>query len=161
MIITAAMVKNLRDKTGAPIMDCKKALEESAGDLEKAISNLRKKGVTNTVNFIEGNVYDENLMNSLGKFNFVYSTYSLHHWKDPVNAFRIIYNSVVAEDGLMVIHDLRRTGLLYHLPLNNGVIESVKAAYIPDEISTMLNNIGISNYTINTPFPFMTIFMHK
>lgn len=45
MSITAAMVKNLRDKTGAPIMDCKKALEESAGDLEKAISNLRKKGV--------------------------------------------------------------------------------------------------------------------
>ena len=43
--ITAAMVKELRDKTGAGMMDCKKALQEVDGDLEKAVDFLRKKGI--------------------------------------------------------------------------------------------------------------------
>ncbi|MGB0933171.1 MAG: translation elongation factor Ts [Lishizhenia sp.] len=44
MAITAAQVKELRDKTGAGMMDCKKALAEAEGDFEKAIDVLRKKG---------------------------------------------------------------------------------------------------------------------
>jgi elongation factor Ts len=43
--ISAAMVKELREKSGAGIMDCKTALGESGGDLEKAIDFLRKKGI--------------------------------------------------------------------------------------------------------------------
>ena len=43
--ISAAMVKELREKSGAGIMDCKTALGESDGDLEKAIDFLRKKGI--------------------------------------------------------------------------------------------------------------------
>jgi elongation factor Ts len=43
--ITAALVKDLRDKTGAGMMDCKKALTEVAGDVEAAIDWLRKKGL--------------------------------------------------------------------------------------------------------------------
>lgn len=43
--ITAAMVKQLRDKSGAGMMDCKKALQETDGDLEKSIKLLRKKGI--------------------------------------------------------------------------------------------------------------------
>ena len=42
--ITATMVKELRDKTGAGMMDCKKALVEAEGDFDTAIANLRKKG---------------------------------------------------------------------------------------------------------------------
>ena len=44
--ITAAMVKELRDKTGAGMMDCKSALTETKGDLETAIDWLRKKGLS-------------------------------------------------------------------------------------------------------------------
>lgn len=44
MEISAALVKSLREKTGAGMMDCKKALSESGGDMEKAIDFLRKKG---------------------------------------------------------------------------------------------------------------------
>ncbi len=44
MEITAKLVKELRDKTGAGMMDCKKALTEAEGDFEKAIEVLRKKG---------------------------------------------------------------------------------------------------------------------
>ncbi len=43
--ITAALVKDLRDKTGAGMMDCKRALNESGGDVEAAIDWLRKKGL--------------------------------------------------------------------------------------------------------------------
>jgi elongation factor Ts len=43
--INAGMVKDLREKTGVGMMDCKKALQESNGDLEKAIEYLRKKGI--------------------------------------------------------------------------------------------------------------------
>src|SRR5229473_3245007 len=44
--ISAAQVKELRDKTGAPMMDCKQALTEAKGDLEQAVVLLRKKGVS-------------------------------------------------------------------------------------------------------------------
>ncbi len=44
--ISAAQVKELREKTGAPMMDCKSALTEAKGDLEQAIVLLRKKGVS-------------------------------------------------------------------------------------------------------------------
>src|SRR5580704_2458084 len=44
--ITATMVKDLREKTGAGMMDCKKALNEAAGDMEAAIDWLRKKGLS-------------------------------------------------------------------------------------------------------------------
>ncbi|PHR23486.1 MAG: elongation factor Ts [Desulfotalea sp.] len=45
MEITAKMVKDLRDKTQAGMMDCKKALKETGGDIEKAIDLLRQKGL--------------------------------------------------------------------------------------------------------------------
>jgi elongation factor Ts len=43
--ISAALVKELRDQTGAPMMDCKRALQETNGDMEAAIRVLREKGV--------------------------------------------------------------------------------------------------------------------
>ena len=45
MEIDAKVVKDLREKTGAGVMDCKKALAESSGDLEKAALWLREKGI--------------------------------------------------------------------------------------------------------------------
>ena len=45
MAITAEAVKNLRERTGAGMMDCKRALEETGGDVEKAIGLLRERGL--------------------------------------------------------------------------------------------------------------------
>jgi len=42
--ISAALVKDLRERTGLPMMECKKALQEAAGDIDAAIENLRKSG---------------------------------------------------------------------------------------------------------------------
>ncbi len=44
MSVTAAMVKELRDRTGAGMMECKKALVEAGGDIDAAIENMRKSG---------------------------------------------------------------------------------------------------------------------
>jgi elongation factor Ts len=46
MSVNADLVKKLREKTGAGIMDCKKALEKSGGDIDKAIDYLREQGIT-------------------------------------------------------------------------------------------------------------------
>ena len=43
--ITAAAVKSLRDRTGLPMMDCKRALQEASGDEEAAVDSLRKQGI--------------------------------------------------------------------------------------------------------------------
>ena len=43
--ITAKLVNDLRNKTGLGMMECKKALTETAGDIDKAIEYFRKKGV--------------------------------------------------------------------------------------------------------------------
>ena len=50
MQISASMVKDLRDRTGAGMMDCKKALAETNGDIEKAIEYLREKGIAKAAN---------------------------------------------------------------------------------------------------------------
>ncbi|MBC8213291.1 MAG: translation elongation factor Ts [Candidatus Marinimicrobia bacterium] len=44
-MITASAVKELRDRTGAGMMDCKKALQEAEGNMENAVDNLRKSGI--------------------------------------------------------------------------------------------------------------------
>src|ERR1700751_812728 len=48
--VTAALVKELRDRTGAGMMDCKRALGDSGGDIEAAVDWLRKKGLAAAAN---------------------------------------------------------------------------------------------------------------
>ena len=45
-MVTASVVKELREKTGAGMMECKKVLTETDGDIEKAIELLRERGIT-------------------------------------------------------------------------------------------------------------------
>jgi len=66
--ISASLVKELRERTGAGMMDCKKALQETGGDIEQAIEYLRKKGLSSAakkagriaaegiiIDYVEGN----------------------------------------------------------------------------------------------------------
>ncbi len=47
-MVTTALIRTLRDQTGAGIMDCKQALEGAGGDLDKAVESLRAKGFADT-----------------------------------------------------------------------------------------------------------------
>ncbi|MBE7381240.1 MAG: translation elongation factor Ts [Leptolyngbya sp. SIO1E4] len=61
--ISAKLVKELREKTGAGMMDCKKALKENDGDMEKAIEWLRQKGIASAAKK-EGRIAAEGLVHS-------------------------------------------------------------------------------------------------
>jgi elongation factor Ts len=61
--ISAKLVKDLRDKTGAGMMDCKKALKENDGDIDKSIEWLRQKGIASAAKK-EGRVAAEGLVGS-------------------------------------------------------------------------------------------------
>lgn len=61
--ISAKLVKELRDKTGAGMMDCKKALKETDGDINKAADWLRQKGIA-SAGKLEGKVATEGLVES-------------------------------------------------------------------------------------------------
>ena len=58
MEITAALVKDLRDRTGIGMMECKSALQETDGDIEKAITVLRKKGYARAKDKLERETKD-------------------------------------------------------------------------------------------------------
>lgn len=62
MAVTAAMVKELRERTGAGMMDCKKVLTETDGDIEKAIEVLREKGLASAAKKA-GRVASQGLVN--------------------------------------------------------------------------------------------------
>ncbi|HEY9705123.1 MAG TPA: translation elongation factor Ts, partial [Allocoleopsis sp.] len=61
--ISAKMVKELRDRTNAPMMKCKQALEANDGDIEKSMEWLRQKGITSASNK-ESRVTAEGLVGS-------------------------------------------------------------------------------------------------
>lgn len=63
MGISASMVKQLREKTGAPMMNCKKALVESNGDMDKAVTYLREKNLV-TVSKKAGRATTEGIVSS-------------------------------------------------------------------------------------------------
>ena len=66
--ISAAQVKELRERTGAGMMDCKRALQESDGDVEKAIELLREKGLASAAKR-QGRAANQGLIDSYIHFN--------------------------------------------------------------------------------------------
>ena len=62
-VVTATMIKELRDRTGVGMGKCKEALEEAKGDMDLAISNLRKAGVASAVKK-EGRTTNEGMIAS-------------------------------------------------------------------------------------------------
>jgi elongation factor Ts len=70
MAITAQMVKDLRTATGAGPLDCKKALEENDGDMEKAITYLREKGIAKAAKKLgKGRTMNEGVIAMYQHFN--------------------------------------------------------------------------------------------
>jgi 2-polyprenyl-3-methyl-5-hydroxy-6-metoxy-1,4-benzoquinol methylase len=115
---------------------------------------ISKNMLENRIRYLIGDVSDEKMLQELGKFNFVYSTFSLHHWKEPEKSLRNLWNAV-EDNGILYIHDFKRIGWLCALPFKGGEIASMMASYSPDEIRDILRKIGINDYKIKTAFPFL------
>lgn len=124
MEITAALVKELRERTGAGMLDCKKALTENGGDIEKAIDWLREKGISKAAKK-SGRIAAEGL---------VFAQISEDHKKGAVLEFNSETDFVAKND------DFKSFGLL----LINKVLEN--------EIKTVeeLKAFSIDGKTVET-----------
>jgi 2-polyprenyl-3-methyl-5-hydroxy-6-metoxy-1,4-benzoquinol methylase len=120
-----------------------------------AVANeyINERKLQDRIRYLVGDVGDQDMMEGLGKFDLVYSTFSLHHWKDPEASIRNLWNAV-KDNGILYIHDFKRVWWLCFLPLEGGEIVSIKASYTPKEIGVILQELGITNYKIKTLFPF-------
>ncbi len=108
----------------------------------------------NRVRYVVGDAGDREQMKGLGKFDFVYSTLSLHHWQAPEDSIRNLWNAV-NERGVLYIYDFRKSGLIGCLPFKGGMMDSMKAAFSPDEIKAVFRKTGITDYKIKSGFPFL------
>jgi ubiquinone/menaquinone biosynthesis C-methylase UbiE len=115
---------------------------------------IRKNRLESRIRYLIGDVGDEKMLQKLGKFNFVYSTFSLHYWKAPEKSLRNLWNTV-DDNGSLYIYDFKRIGWLCSLPLKGREIESMRAAYATNEIRDILRRIGITDYRIKASFPFL------
>jgi ubiquinone/menaquinone biosynthesis C-methylase UbiE len=129
------------------------ALELSPEMIHFARNHIQEEGVEDRVRFIQGNAESPGMLQSLGPFDLVYSTFSLHHWKRPLRVIKNLYH-IVSDKGALLIHDLIRVWWLYHLPPKNGFFESIRAAYAPKEIRRMFEQLDIHHLRLKIPFPY-------
>lgn len=129
------------------------AIEISSDMITVANEYVKKESLEAQISFIEGNIEDNKLSEQLGKFDLVYSTFSLHHWEDTEKAIKNIMQ-YVKEDGVFLIYDLKRVWWLYWIQKDTGFFNSIRAAYQPNEIKRMLEIMGIKKYEISNIFPY-------
>ncbi len=166
--ISASLVKALREKTGAGMMDCKKALNEVAGDLEAAVDWLRKKGlaaaakkagrvaaeglvgvatsgkvgaaveINAETDFVARNDKFQNLVSQIGAI-----AVQQNHTVDSLKAAKIPSESVSVEEALTqliaVIGENMNLRRVTRLEVTNGVV----CSYVHNSISAGLGKIGV------------------
>lgn len=135
-------------------------LEYSKDMITVAEEFLKDKTPGTKITFVEGSVEDTKITESLGKFDMIYSTYSLHHWNDPHKGIKNLYD-VLEKNGVLFIFDYYRNRFYYYFKLKRRVRESIRAAYRPDEIEQMLSKLGITNYSITKKGVYLSIIIFK
>ncbi|MCG3212667.1 MAG: Trans-aconitate 2-methyltransferase [Anaerolineae bacterium] len=137
------------------------ALELSEAMVSMGQDYITHHGLEGQINFVTGDAADEEFIQSLGKFDLIFSTYTLHHWEHPR---KVIDNLVtmLADDGLLFLYDLRRVWWMYWVPVNNGFFKSIRGAYVQSEIEELLQDIPSECYDIKHEFPFMvSVFIRR
>jgi SAM-dependent methyltransferase len=130
------------------------AVDISPGMAEVANEYIVANKLEDRISYLVGDVNDAKMMQSLGKFDFVCSSFSLHDWKPPDDAVRNLWDAV-GDGGVLYLHDFRRQDWLRFLPVEDEGFEAMKTAYTPDEIRAVFQKIGITDYRIKNGFPFI------
>ncbi|MCF8240852.1 MAG: translation elongation factor Ts [Melioribacteraceae bacterium] len=146
MAISAAQVKELREKTGAGMMDCKKALTEADGDFQKAIEILRKKGASVAAKRAERSA-NEGIVKT-----FISD--------DNKTAYMVEVNCetdfVAKSDDFLAFADLVLNALIAHNPNNVDDLLAIEheGKKLQDELTSLLGKIGekieISRFIVET-----------
>ncbi|BCY17616.1 hypothetical protein hrd7_14650 [Leptolinea sp. HRD-7] len=121
-------------------------VEPSRDMLDTASDYIAERGFSNTVKLVEGFVEDTTLITSLGQFDLVYSTLSMHHWGNPIFGLKNLMKAL-KPDGLMVIYDLRAP--------HEGRRSKV------NDIRVILAAAGIDNYMVKNGLIFRTVKIAK
>ena len=130
------------------------AVDLSSDMAAVAAEYITENRLEDRIRYLVGDVSDEKMVQKLGKFNFVYSTFSLHHWQEPEKSLHNLWKAV-ADNGRLYIYDFRRIGWLCSLPFGGGEIESMRTSFSPKEIRGIMGKIGVTDYKIRTSFPFL------
>ena len=150
-ILTAMMAEDNPDITIT-------ALDLSPEMVTAGRGYIKEKGLEHKIRYFLGDVGDRRVMDGLGEFDVVYSAFSLHHWKDPIESIGNLLNAVKA-NGVLCLYDLKRVWWLYFLPIGGGFIESIRASYMPSEVEGILQELRIREFKIKTLFPFFMLSM--
>lgn len=130
------------------------ALEISADMVTVGEEDIRNKGLQDQIKFTKGDAVDKEMIRELGKFDLIYSTYSLHHWENPKKVIDNLMSNL-GDNGVLYLYDLRRVWWLYWIPIRDGFFNSIRAAYVRREIKEILTGFCPECYEIKYEFPFM------
>ncbi|WP_223700208.1 translation elongation factor Ts [Sutcliffiella deserti] len=145
MAVTAQMVKELREKTGAGMMDCKKALMETDGDIDKAIDFLREKGIAKAAKKTD-RIAAEGLTAIVTKGNeaVILEVNSETDFVAKNEGFK----TLVTELGqLLITHKPENVEAALELKMDNGVVVS---EHINSAIAKIGEKLTLRRYTIAT-----------
>ncbi len=129
------------------------ALDISEPMVELGRAYVSKKGLSDRITYQKGDILNAKLMERLGRFDLVYSSYTLHHFRDPVAAMDV-FLSAAGQTGHVYLLDLRRVWWLHWIPNRNGFLDSVRAAYLPQEARDMFAALG-GRLEVKSGFPFL------
>ncbi len=130
------------------------AVDISSGMVEVGKEYIAENKLENRIDYLVGDVYDGEMVGGLGRFDFVFTSFSLHDWRPPDDALRNLWDAV-GDGGVLYLHDFKRQGWLRFLPIDDEGFEAMKNAYTPDEIRAVLRKLGITDYSIKCRFPFI------
>lgn len=130
------------------------AIDISPEMAEVASEYIRGNGLEDRIQYLVGDVADERLIQELGEFDLVYSSYSLHEWKEPEKSIRNLWRAV-GYNGLIYIYDFRKMTWLRFLPLRSGGKDAIIATPSARKMRVIIKSTGITDYSIKTKFPFL------
>ncbi len=136
MEITANMVKELREMSGAGMMDCKSALQETGGDMEQAISYLREKGIAKSIKK-ESRIAAEGLANVYIEGNQAIII-EVNSETDFVSKNELFKEMIDTIGHIILIHKPANIDAAGDLPTDEGTIKDLiiaKAAKIGEKLS--------------------------
>jgi predicted O-methyltransferase YrrM len=146
--IVAAMVARRRPEVKITALELSEAMVAVGQEV------VARQGLQDRIAYVQGDAADRTLLQSLGKFNLIYSTFSLHEWAEPRSIIDTLLLGL-AESGVLFIHDLRRVWWLYPVPVKGGFFQSVRASYQGWEIEAMLQGYPTGCYEVREEFPFL------
>ncbi|MCG8483089.1 MAG: translation elongation factor Ts [Clostridia bacterium] len=157
MAVTAAMVKEIRERTGAGMMDCKKALTETDGDMDKAIEILREKGLAKAAKK-SGRIAAEGLINLKTSDNgdkaIVVEVNSETDFVAKNEEFKAFVNDVAE---LLLNSDIATVEELLSADLNGITVQEM----LNNKISKIGENMNIRRFErFNTPSTVNVGYIH-